>query len=1230
MASRSCVSGCGRFLTPSDGHDRCPSCLGFRHAEAAIVDESCSHCGNMTMAMLRSRYLLARRGGIPLALPRSSSSGRRTTSAQGQGDLRITVRASPSSTSPWASHSSSTSHRLGFPDEYAGSSDRAGPRISFGAPADDGISITASGDELGSGEDDSAALPPSGRVALPKSDPELTERRQPPPVPFFPEVHEEVTRSWKAPFSARNRPSASSVLTTLDGGAAQGYVEVPPVERAIAMQLCPQGAAAWRGNPRLPFRACKFSSALTAKAYGAAGQAASALHAMALLQVHQAKALKQLHEGDADPGVLQELRTATDLALRATKVTARALGQTMSTLVVQERHLWLTLAYMRESDKHRFLDSPISQAGLFGEAVEDFAQQFSAAQKQTEAFRHILPRQSAAVSTPPPAAAPPSARRRGRPPAASTSAPARPQQQPALRPQRGAGRRRPAQPASAPAKPVKRQGRRRPWDGRPGAFGSCSSGDGVHTTPSPGGGPGGESFVSFLFCSATVSGTQNFNKRAVSFSSGSQEGEDGSVRDLVSTLPSPSLFASGQQGPVRGHDAFSRIPCPTMEPGQCHTTHSDPTSRRTAFRVRPLCSISLPHRGYVSDSPGPACTVPGGLARAPQAVSLAPEDYQTRLRDSVRPASPQVQGHSVHLSVEQGCPSLACRSRGPTGEGRDRAGPSSRDEVRVLQPLLHRTQERRWVTTNPGPACSEPGPSQAPVQDVDAETHLSMRPSLRLVCSNRPEGRLLPCLDPPSTQTVSPLCVRGASIPVQGPSLRAIPVASCLHQGRRSSPCTVKGSRHSYPQLPRWLAHPGPVSSTAVRTQGYGAQSPQPVGTSGQPGKEQTLPYAEDLFSRHGVGLGQPHSTSLRGACSVNAEMPGVSPAQESGSTETFSEAPGACGILSRYHAARIASYETASALASRPSPEMGMAPWHIPGLTHPVLPSHLQPLVGPCVSSGRSSPRASIQAHCCFNRRLCHGLGAMCNGHAAAGLWTGPQLQWHINCLELLAVWLALRRFRTLLHEKHVLVRSDNTATVAYINHQGGLCSRRMSQLARHLLLWSQKHLRSLCAVHVPGELNRAADELSRQHALPGEWQLHPEVLQLIWRRFGDAQVDLFASPDTSHCQLFFSLSEGTLGTDALACSWPRGLRKYAFPPVSLLAQTLCKVREDEEQVLLVAPYWPNRTWFPELMLLATAPPWQIPLRRDLLSQRGGTLWHPCPDLWNLHVWSLDGTRRF
>ncbi len=74
----------------------------------------------------------------------------------------------------------------------------------------------------------------------------------------------------------------------------------------------------------------------------------------------------------------------------------------------------------------------------------------------------------------------------------------------------------------------------------------------------------------------------------------------------------------------------------------------------------------------------------------------------------------------------------------------------------------------------------------------------------------------------------------------------------------------------------------------------------------------------------------------------------------------------------------------------------------------------------------------------------------------------------------------------------EQVLVRTDSTATVAYINRQGSLRSRRMSQLARHLLLRSPKHLRSLHAIHIPGFLNWVANELS-QAALPGEWRLHP-----------------------------------------------------------------------------------------------------------------------------------------
>ncbi len=69
-------------------------------------------------------------------------------------------------------------------------------------------------------------------------------------------------------------------------------------------------------------------------------------------------------------------RAATDLALRATKVTAQSLGRTISPLVVQEHHLWLCLTDM-EQEKVQLLNAPVSRECLFGYAVESFAQHFS-------------------------------------------------------------------------------------------------------------------------------------------------------------------------------------------------------------------------------------------------------------------------------------------------------------------------------------------------------------------------------------------------------------------------------------------------------------------------------------------------------------------------------------------------------------------------------------------------------------------------------------------------------------------------------------------------------------------------------------------------------------------------------------------------------------------------------------------------------------------------------------
>lgn len=175
MSFHPSVSGCDRFLALSDSHDCCITCFGVKHVESAFVDESCSHCESMTITALRSRLHYIKRGGVRLAMHHSSASSSkkgRNTSASGQGSLRVTVKASPRRKFPWAPRSSSTSQPVEFQSEVAGPS-KEGPSISFGAPVDDMMSITASEDELGSREEDSAMLPPSGMAALPESDPAM-------------------------------------------------------------------------------------------------------------------------------------------------------------------------------------------------------------------------------------------------------------------------------------------------------------------------------------------------------------------------------------------------------------------------------------------------------------------------------------------------------------------------------------------------------------------------------------------------------------------------------------------------------------------------------------------------------------------------------------------------------------------------------------------------------------------------------------------------------------------------------------------------------------------------------------------------------------------------------------------------------------------------------------------------------------------------------------------------
>ncbi len=325
----------------------------------------------------------------------------------------------------------------------------------------------------------------------------------------------------------------------------------------------------------------------------------------------------------------------------------------------------------------------------------------------------------------------------------------------------------------------------------------------------------------------------------------------------------------------------------------------------------------------------------------------------------------------VHFSESCRCPCLVCGDRSPTGEGRDRAGPSSRYEVRVLQPLLHCTQEKRWVTIDLGPESFESEPSQATVQNAHAETHFRVHPSPRLVCSDQPEGRILSCLDSSSTQAVSALCVRGSSISVQGPALRAGPVSPSLHASHGGSPCSHERTGRSHPQLSRRLAHSCSVSG-AVMVLSHLSQ----LGLQVNWEKSKLAPVQRISFL--GMELDSVEQTARLTEERAQSVLNCMNTfrGRTAVPLKHFSEAPGAYGSRSGSNPARFASNETASALASRLSPEMGVATWHVPSGNHSGMPPSLQPVVRPLVSSGRSAPRAGVPACCGLHGCLCHWLG--------------------------------------------------------------------------------------------------------------------------------------------------------------------------------------------------------------------------------------------------------------
>jgi ribonuclease HI len=252
---------------------------------------------------------------------------------------------------------------------------------------------------------------------------------------------------------------------------------------------------------------------------------------------------------------------------------------------------------------------------------------------------------------------------------------------------------------------------------------------------------------------------------------------------------------------------------------------------------------------------------------------------------------------------------------------------------------------------------------------------------------------------------------------------------------------------------------------------------------------------------------------------------------------------------------------------------------------------------------------------------------GAHMGEHKVQGRWAQVQRSWHINLLEMLAVFKALKAFQ--IKDMSVLVQTDNTTVISYINKSGGTRSPQLCQITWEMFSWCMQQKVSLQSVHIPGVSNLLADKLSRQMYSPTEWELNNQVVQKLFLVWGMPEIDLFATQDNKKLPQFCSLfpHQQALHQDTLALQWD-GMFAYAFPSIAILNRVLHKIVKEKVTVILIAPMWTCREWYPLLLDFMVAIPYRLPAMRNLVTQDRGSLIHHNPAELCLTAWLLSTNR--
>ena len=241
--------------------------------------------------------------------------------------------------------------------------------------------------------------------------------------------------------------------------------------------------------------------------------------------------------------------------------------------------------------------------------------------------------------------------------------------------------------------------------------------------------------------------------------------------------------------------------------------------------------------------------------------------------------------------------------------------------------------------------------------------------------------------------------------------------------------------------------------------------------------------------------------------------------------------------------------------------------------------------------SCGSSLPPRSLSSFSAdftlFSDASNSGWGAWYLNHSVYGPWSLAESKEHINIRELKSVLLSFLSLFRSTYSCSILIRSDNSTVVSYINKQGGTSCKILCNLALDLWQFCIIHNINISALHIAGELNSRADKLSRLKVSDHDYSLSLSLFTSLSKAISfPLKVDLFASRLNFKISNYISWHNDPYSSlvNAFSFKWLENV--YLFPPIPLIDKALIKFEQDKVlNGLIICPYWPSKPWYSKLL---------------------------------------------